>query len=303
MSEDLMEYRVRNQLSDAQMLEMEGKMLNPDDYSILITGPARVLLPDGRPLCVYRPKAIPESLKELSLPTLNRLRNTLTSNRGAASGTERVQGASKRSYARGVASSIIGSFDPAGAKRYCRLTAFTAQHREEWEGLQPLFQEIAANLERDVPERFANQMREARKTSPDWVIPGTPFTTVTVNHTYPTGVHRDKGDLDSGFSTLAVFRRGEYQGGQLCFPQYRIAVDMQDRDLLLMEAHAWHGNCQFVPEPKRLPGGQLDGDPGFERVSIVSYFRTRMVGCGSAADENEKARIWAETKMSALVGE
>jgi hypothetical protein len=78
---------------------------------------------------------------------------------------------------------------------------------------------------------------------------------------------------------------------------------MQDGDLLLMDAHAWHGNTRFDPEPKRLVNGQLDGDPGFERISVVSYFRAKMTECGSAADEAERALIYAENRNSALVGE
>ena len=82
------------------------------------------------------------------------------------------------------------------------------------------------------PERFAEQMKHIRRTHPEWVIAGTPFTTVTVNNTYSTGVHKDQGDLEEGFSTLVVFREGHYEGGWLCFPEYRLGVDMQDCDLL-----------------------------------------------------------------------
>jgi hypothetical protein len=166
-----------------------------------------------------------------------------------------------------------------------------------------LLQRIGELMAENAPDRYAAQARQAKETSPEWVIPGTPFTTVTVNNTYPTGVHQDKGDLDEGFSTLVTFRKGDYQGGWLCFPEYRIGVEMQDCDLLLMDAHAWHGNTQFVPEPERDMTGHLMGDPGFERISIVSYFRTNMTKCGSAEDEAERARVYAENRHGALVGE
>lgn len=85
--------------------------------------------------------------------------------------------------------------------------------------------------------------------------------------------------------------------------EYRLAVDMQDGDLLLMDAHAWHGNTEFDPVPKRKINGQLEGDPGFERVSVVSYFRARITDCGSASDEAELARTYAEQRNAALIGE
>ncbi len=156
-------------------------------------------------------------------------------------------------------------------------------------------------MKRDVPERFAAQAREAAKTSPDWVIPGTPFSTITVNNSYPTGIHRDQGDLDAGFSTIAVFREGDFRGAKLVFPQYRVAVDLQDRDLILMDAHAWHGNTPLDPDPERDMNGHLVGDPGFERISVVSYFRTKIAACGSPEEEADKALAYAEKRNSALL--
>jgi hypothetical protein len=70
-----------------------------------------------------------------------------------------------------------------------------------------------------------------------------------------------------------------------------------------MDAHAWHGNTPFDPMPDYDVSGRLSKDPGFERISIVSYFRTNMVNCGSAQDEAERERIYAENRAQALVGE
>ncbi len=286
----MIEYRARNKIAEEDMEEKVGKILLREDISLLATGKIRILKPDGSPLAVYLPGAISQELRADAYPILQSLKNSYTSNRGLASGSKRVQGASSRSYARAVDSAIIGAFDATGPKQYCRLTAWTGREQGAWRGLWPLLRHIGELLAENVPDRYANQVRQAQATSPEWVIPGTPFTTVTVNHTYPTGVHKDKGDLDGGFSTL-------------CFPEYRLGVEMQDCDLLLMDAHAWHGNTQFIPEPQRDKMGHLVGDPGFERISVVSYFRTRMVDCGSADDEAERAKVYAENRNSALVGE
>ncbi len=299
----MLEIRVRNKVSAEEMEAKVGKRLLPEDINILITGPTRVLSPEGKVLAVYLPKSISPELREQVFPTLHSLKNSYTSNRGLASGSQRIQGASSRSYAMAVDSAIVGAFDRTGPKQYCRLTAWTGRETEKWTGLFPLFHRVAQLFEQHVPERFAVQAAEARKTAPEWVIPGTPFTTVTVNNTYATGVHTDSGDLEAGFSTLVVFRNGEFKGGWLCFPEYRLAVDMQDGDLLLMDAHAWHGNTEFDPAPKRKVGGLLDGDPGFERISVVSYFRTKLTECGSAEDEAALALKYAENRGAALLGE
>ncbi len=142
-----------------------------------------------------------------------------------------------------------------------------------------------------MPDRYANQAAVVARTQPEWVIPGTPFSTVTVNNTYPTGVHKDAGDLDSGFSTLSCLRRGSYTGGVLVWPRYRVAADMQDGDLLLMDAHEWHGNTRIRP----FHDASVHGDPeadfrpmpdecagcSAERITVVAYYRTRLETCGT----------------------
>lgn len=668
------EFRARNKIHPDLMSQMVGKMLRPEDLSMKLTGPVRILKPDGKPLCVYLPGAISKELRDASFPTLHELQGSYTSNRGLASGAQRVKGVSKTTYARSVDSAIIGSFDRSARFDFCRLTAWTGSEMEKWQGLWPLLQEIARHLQEHVPERYAAQARAAQATAPEWVIPGTPFTTVTVNNcvdastecltkrlgwttydqleegdeilsyepatnttswdvcqgkfvneeyrgdmtlltsgywsalttpdhrwpvrrlpakinrnplkqnrkslskrgegnpmygkrkylswgvvhtnelpfegwclvrgadfdayepplysdefvkvvawyvtegsydvtrigisqsmkanpdlveeirsdliaigaqslegvdpkarhkipgrkgnarreglfyregqanqwpdmvgwgitgtrvdeiircapgvekiptmeflsslnqnqarlfvdtcikgdgtkskrniwqvvpgrteafqiaavlaghaptmtysedggagcslnenrtegqdrtriwlesvkrqdmfydgpiwcpqvpsghwvarrngqtfvtgnTYATGVHTDKGDLDAGFSTIAVFKNGDYEGGTLCFPEYRVGVDLQDCDLILMDAHEWHGNIEFTPQPERDTNGRLLEDPGFERISIVTYFRTAMESCGSAKDEAERQVAFREQRQSALLGE
>ena len=58
-----------------------------------------------------------------------------------------------------------------------------------------------AVFRRELPDRYAVQMRAVRATPPEFVIRGTAFTTVTVNRNYRSAVHKDKGDLPDGFAT------------------------------------------------------------------------------------------------------
>lgn len=301
----MMEYRIRTRRSDDWMDKYKGAQVQPEMINIKIEGPTRLLKPNGKPLCVFLPGAAKEISDEL-YPDFSAIRMT-TNNRGLAAGGERVKREGrKRTGAPPVMSAILGTFDKVGAQQYCRLTAFTAQQVEKWHRLLPFFDRISELFEENVPERYAAQMVAVQNTHPDWVIEGTPFTTITVNNTYPTGIHTDKGDLDEGFSTLAVMRRGNFTGGWLTFPQYGVAADMQDGDVILMDAHEWHGNtpleCGHCGENLRKPGHVCEemavgGDPDLspERVSVVSYFRTDMVECGSLSEEQaERARIQEE---------
>ncbi len=280
----------------------------------MMVGPTRVLMPDGRLLAQYVPGAFQPEFIDTFYPILHDLRVNQTANRGMAGGapaTAPWEGSTWR-YGKTVASMIVGAFDPAPPKVYCRLTAWSGKEWDRYSELFPLFGEISRVFAELVPDRWQKQMRRVQEVHPDWIIPGTAFTTVTVNNSYPTGVHVDKGDLDEGFSTLSVIRRGEYSGGYLTFPEYRVAVNLQHGDLLLMDAHQWHGNtamrCNVCgdpmgdrdPESKAIskPPQRFHDECGSERISIVSYFRTKMTNCGSAEEEAIKAQAWHEKQSS-----
>lgn len=292
----LTELRVRSKISAEALEDRKQKILTERDHDVLLTGPARVMAPSGRPLAVYLPGVLRTQMDE-AYPILHTIRGT-TENRGYASGTKQKFTQNNMERAKPVMSSILGAFESSGFYKFCRLTSWTAHEmHDRWPQLLPLFQAIAREFQHYVPDRFAAQMRHAGDTAPDWMIEGTPFTTITLNNTYSTGVHQDKGDLDEGFSCLAVARHGDYAGGSLTFPEYRLAADMQDGDLILMDAHAWHGNTEMRC---RCAGGThvLSSGPcetcGAERISVVCYFRTNMVRCGTADEEAERAVGWAD---------
>jgi hypothetical protein len=300
----VIDIRLRSRIPAEELEEKKGKVLTDDDLNVVLKGPARVRKPDGSLLCVYKPGAVPGEMREEMRPALRKFRVQGTDNRGTASGTERVPGGQTRTRSAKVPSSIIGSFEAQGFRKFCRLTSWTGKETEEFKHLWPLFEHLGGVLAQEVPERYAAQMEEVDHTYPDWVIPRTPFTTITINNTWPTGVHVDKGDLDKGFSVLAVLRKGEYDGGIFTFPEYRLGIDMKDGDVLLCDAHEWHGNTQFVPEVPRRWNGMPDWEQlSFERISLVCYFRTNMIKCGALPDEEQKRRVLSEQRNAALIGE
>ena len=293
----MIEMRLRTRVSDAGMKNLAGKVLGQKDYDVLLTGNSRVLMPNGKPLCVYRPGAMKTYSQDEEVYNILHSIKATSQNRGLASGTRRVKRGEQalRTDSKPIISAVIGAVDPMGQQRYCRQTVWTGKNLPQWERLRPMLREVARNLEECVPERFAAQKAVADLTHPEWVVPGTPFSTVTVNQSYPTGVHTDKGDLDDGFSTLVCLRRGNYTGGQLVFPQYRVAVDMQDGDLLMMDAHQWHGNVVLICEC----GTRMDRPCrtcGANRVSCVNYYRTKLQSCGTESEEYAKAAAQAERR-------
>jgi hypothetical protein len=311
----MIDVRLRSRISDDELDVKLGKIVTAGDYNALLTGPATVRKPDGSLLCIYLPRVL-EAEAEAAYPILTKIRAT-TKNRGAASASPRVTGSSQRSNAMAIQSTILGAFDPQGPKAYCRLTAYTAKETAGWHGMAPYFRAVARLFETHVPDRYAAQARKAASTHPDWLVDGTPFSTITVNNTYPTGVHTDSGDLDEGFSCLTAIRRGNLLGGELVFPRYRVAVQLATGDLLLMDAHEHHGNTALhcadcgallrsaghrcaAGRDAALFGGYRYYEP--ERISTVCYYRTRMAECGSLADEGARQTQLREERNRARLG-
>jgi len=295
----LVEARMRTRISDVELERKVGKFLTPSDVNIQLVGPSRILRPDGSPLAIYLPGAIPVALRDTVYPVLHTLKNEMTENRGVASGGSRFQDGKRNRGTVQVASAIVGSFEgnSDGGRSFCRLTAWTGRNWPHWQATWPLFQTISDYFAKAVPDRFANQVARVRETKPEWVIQGTPFTTITVNNTWATAVHTDKGDLEEGYSCLAVLRRGHFSGGELCFPRFRVKVDLQDGDLLLMDAHEWHGNIPLAnvgPETGDDHYGKLSAS---ERISVVCYYRTEMTNCDTAEAELTKARAWEAQRL------
>jgi Oxygenase domain of the 2OGFeDO superfamily len=240
-----------------------------------------VFKPDGSPLLMFRRQVLPADVCERARPALRHAART-TNNRGIAAGGQRIARvkrdgtASKTTDAAGVDSGIIGYFDRTAREPFCRATAFTWGEVRMWRTVQPFIHAVDRMFARELPDRYEAQMRAVRATPPEYVIRGTAFATVTVNRNYVSAVHQDKGDLKEGFGVLSVLRGGEYEGGLLVFPQYRVAVDLRTRDVLLADVHEWHGNTA------------LDGEEGeHERLSCVFYFRSGMRHCLPPAQELE----------------
>ena len=179
---------------------------------------------------------------------------------------------STTSYAQAVWSGIAGYFDRYPRIPYGRATAFTEKNPEKFAMGFPFLQKLSDGFKQLLPERFAKQKEACDKMDPKFIIPGTVFTTATVNKTFRTAAHRDAGDLNEGFSNLTVVsNNGKYKGGYLVLPEYKVAVNIRPGDLLLINNHEGiHGNTEMTVE-----------DPEAERISFVCYFREKMLELGS----------------------
>lgn len=296
---------LRSSLSDAETKALLGKKGKRSDAVIIAHEPVSVFKPNGSRLLTTLRGAIDEKLIDAAWPFMWEMRKYETFNRGSYAGedaanndrrSQEKQGGvryravkrdgtvSNTNHAPGVRSAIAGFFDRNPRFPFCRETMFSTKHPEKWAAAFPFIQRVGELFKEVVPERYAAQLEAAQKTHPAYVIPGTPFTTITINNTVAGAYHTDKGDFAPGFGIIVVFRKGTYGGAELVFPKYGVGADLQHGDIIFFDPHEVHGNLPFRD-------GQGHEGEDWVRISMVFYFRERMLECLEPAQELERAKL------------
>ena len=186
---------------------------------------------------------------------------------------------SDTTYANIVYSGIAGWFDRYPRIPYGRATSYTQTSYDKFQLSFPFLQTLDNGFKELLPQRWSNQRAAADKIDPAFLVPGTVFTTITVNKTFRTAAHYDAGDFTDGLSNLLVLsNNGNYSGGYLVLPEVRIAINVRPGDLLLVNNHeCMHGNTPIVMH-----------DDVAERISLVCYLREKMLELGSKEYEDHR---------------
>jgi hypothetical protein len=278
-------------LSDEQVNKLKGALLSEKDYRTLITYDADVYCEEtGNCIAKFRKKTIPsniaskafESLKAVSIASHNRAVSSGGIGKDGNFSRQAVKKDGTKSNTQmknKAASGIIGYFDRTPRTPYCRQTAFNEKQFKKFKEAYPIIKYVDTVYSDLMPEHYKLQRDEADKTSQEFVIKNTAFTTVTVNKNWQTAVHKDNGDFENGFGNLVALRKGKYVGGYFVVPKWGIAFDVQNCDLLLVDVHQWHGNT---------PIQKIDADA--VRVSLVMYYRKNMISCGTSEEEVSMAK-------------
>jgi hypothetical protein len=192
-------------------------------------------------------------------------------------------------YANSVNSGIAGWFDRYPRIPYGRATTYTRDNFDKFKLSFPFLQSLSKGFKDLLPGRFAAQMEAANKLDPSFLVPETPFTTITVNKTFRTACHYDAGDLNAGLSNLLTLSNtGNYSGCYLVAPEYRVAVNVRPGDLLLINNHeVMHGNTEIVCH-----------DEISERISLVCYFREKMLELGSREYEDTRYQFVEDRRLN-----
>lgn len=170
--------QLRTKLPDAQMRKLIGKKCTSLDAGLLLNGDVDVYRPDGEPLIILRKGWMTREMIDEGYEALHHLRTYVTDNRGLYAGKAQAR------------SAIAGYFDRQGGRfPYCRTTGFTANEVERWSTVQPMIKRANELLATVLPDRHAAQAEACKKSHPAWVIPGTVFSTITVNNNVVAANH------------------------------------------------------------------------------------------------------------------
>ena len=294
--------QLRSSLPDEVVRSIVGKRGNPQDAPVLLAGDASAFKPNGERLLTLVRGAFDRRMLDGAWPFMWGLRKHVSTNRGAYGGDEALDDGraklrtgtrylavkkdgtiSKTNHANPVRSVVAGAFDRSPRIPFCRQTAYSTDEPQKWGEALPFIQRVGELFREIVPDRAAAQQEQADRTQPAYVIPRTPFTTITVNNTVAGTYHTDKGDFPKGFGVMAVMRKGHYRGAELVFPKYGVGADLQHGDCIFFDPHEVHGNLAFYE-------GIGKEAEDWVRISMVFYFRTKMVECLEPKAELERAK-------------
>jgi hypothetical protein len=228
---------------------------------------ADVYTDTGKLLLRFRKKVLNNNnIDEFYKNTIDFAKNT-TNNRGSAIGSSKKNIKDNPK----VQTNIIGYFDTFSPKQKFMLknhpgiltvreTRFNNKYPNKFKNAYPLIKEIDELYSKIVPDKYKEQRKKANQTF--FKIKDTSFSTVTLNVNFQTTIHTDKGDDPDGFGNLVVIEHGEYSGGETCFPEYGIGVNVRTGDILFMDVHEPHGNLPIVKKTEDA-----------QRLSVVCYLR------------------------------
>ena len=197
---------------------------------------------------------------------------------------------SDTNYANPVMSGIAGYFDRYPRIPYGRATSYTEKNFDTFTLCFPYLKKLNEQFKEHLPNRWRKQHKVSSNIDNRFQISSTVFTTLTVNHNWRTACHRDAGDLHEGFSNICALtgpERKGWKGGQFILPEFRVALDLQPGDMLLVNNHdGIHGNDELI------------GDDN-DRMTIVAYFREKMQELKSYEYEILRKQYVEERRLNA----
>jgi len=196
-------------------------------------------------------------------------------------------------YANEIHSVMIG-FKRGRFTGAIESSGWTKDNPERWEALQEISKYNEEAFKKANVSIYENQKTFAESYIEEkYRVGGGIFTTLSANRYHKDqstkmSAHIDSGDVNAGLTTMCCFRKGEYTGAYLTFPQYRIAVDAPDNSVIIADSNRLHGVTQIY------------GDG--ERFTCVAYCDGRLATKGAAGKQVKAVGRFAKDSTPNLEG-
>ena len=174
---------------------------------------------------------------------------------------------------------VAGHFDKV-AGFPCRKVGWSRDNLDKHNILGELANEIQKNHKEFCYTSYLYHKIIADKR-PAYLFKDSIYSTMTLNYDFRTATHKDTGDLHGGLSTLTIFEDeiNNYEGFYLGLPDYKIAFDLRDGDLLIFDAHEKHANTEYKVLSDKLPIDDITKTNFAGRIAVVCYLRNRLKEC------------------------
>lgn len=261
-------YYVDKDVDDDKAKNLKNTFVNKKQIKLIIDDDADVYTIDEKLLLRFRKNKLTKNNISEFYDNIIDFAIKPTSNRGSTSGSKNKNVTENPK----IMTNIFGFFDTFSPKQKMKMKTakikligarpcrFNIQFPEKYKKVVPLIEEVDKLYKKYIPASYKKQYDKAKQTY--FRVGKTSFTTITTNVNFQTTIHTDKGDDAEGFGNLIVIENGKYTGGETCFPQYGVGVDVRTGDILFMDVHQWHGNLPVIKD-----------EPDAKRLSIVCYLR------------------------------
>jgi len=199
---------------------------------------------DGRIRFVFARNAINQAVREPAEAAIGRIGyRAKQSNRAAVRGQDGTE-------------ALWGFMEAHKFRPDAGMTALTVKYIEPLIEALPFITAVDQAFRYYWPEAYEFQ-RQLAETAPELVIPGTGFSSLTINGTVITRVHGDGGNAVGTVSCLTQL--GKFSSGHICIPRFGVLIESQPGDLLIADIREEpHGNI-----------GPIIG----ERIACIFYLR------------------------------
>ena len=199
---------------------------------------------DGRICFVFVRNVLKQAVQDIAESAIGRIGyHARRSNRAAVHGQDGLE-------------ALWGFMEANKFRPEAGMTSLTVKYLDRFIEALPFITAVDQEFRNYWPTAYESQRRLA-KAAAKFVIPGTSFSSLTINGNVLTRVHEDDGNAIGTVSCLTQL--GEFSGGHICIPRFGVMFESQAGDLLIADIREEpHGNI-----------GPVIG----ERIACIFYLR------------------------------